>query len=426
MTPEAIDMVKQSAAVLGPQAEALTRLFYLRMFDENPEVEPFFNPAHQAQGTQQKALAGAIVAYATHIEDLSALGPAVELIAHKHVSLGVRPEHYPIVGKHLLASIRALLGPEVATDALIDAWAAAYGQLVEVVTGREAQLYAEQESRHGWTGFRPFEVVRRVRESDEIVSLYLEPVDGGAIGDHQAGQYLTLRLPHQGTTTMRNYSISSGPGRRHLRISVKREGPGVSGAPVGYGSNRIHDTLLTGDRVEVAPPSGCFVLDPAEPAARPLVLLAGGVGVTPLLSMLHAAVEGVQSGVVDRDVVFVQAARNGSVHAFAGEVADLANRSDRVAVHHRYSAPTPQDVAARCFDSVGLIDQALLENLMPSPDADVYFCGPPPFMDAVATLLRDWGVPEAQIFFESFGPQRVPGQHATQAQAPAGCPFHAG
>ena len=421
MTPETIEMVKQSAAVLGPQAEALTRLFYLRMFEANPEVEPFFNPAHQGQGTQQKALAGAIVAYATHIEDLSALGPAVELIAHKHVSLGIRPEHYPIVGKHLLAAIRELLGPELATDALIDAWAAAYGQLVEVVTGREAQLYAEQESRHGWTGFRPFEVVRRVRESAEIVSLYLEPVDGGAIGEHQAGQYLTLRLPHQGATTMRNYSISSGPGRRHLRISVKREGPGAGGVPAGYGSNRIHDTLLTGDHVEVAPPCGAFVLDPAEPATRPLVLLSGGVGVTPLLSMLHAAVD----RAVDRDVVFIHAARNGKVHAFAGEVGDLANRHDRVSVHHRYSHPTPEDVAARCFDSEGFVDRALLESFLPGPDADFYFCGPPPFMDAMATLLRGWGVPESQIFYESFGPQQVLGAAPDPAMS-EGCPFHGG
>ena len=125
MTPENIQIVKESAAVLGENAEALTRLFYQRLFEGDPQVKAYFNEANQHKGEQQQALAGAVVAYAINIEDPSVLGSAVELIAHKHVSLGIQPDHYPIVGKHLLGAIKELLGDQ-ATDELINAWAEAY------------------------------------------------------------------------------------------------------------------------------------------------------------------------------------------------------------------------------------------------------------------------------------------------------------
>lgn len=119
-------IVKSTAPILAEHGETLTRHFYNRMFAHNPEVAPFFNPAHQAVGKQQRALAGAITAYAANIDNLAVLGSAVELIAQKHASLMIKPEHYPIVGQNLLASIREVLG-EGATDDVINAWGAAYG-----------------------------------------------------------------------------------------------------------------------------------------------------------------------------------------------------------------------------------------------------------------------------------------------------------
>src|SRR3954451_6953660 len=151
-----IAIVKSTAPILDQQGETLTHHFYKRMFLHNPEVAPFFNPANQTSGRQQRALAGAITAYAANIDNLEVLGSAVELIAQKHASLQIKPEHYPIVGSNLLASIREVLG-EGATDEVIEAWGDAYGFLADVLIGRERQIYHENRDRpHGWQGFKAF------------------------------------------------------------------------------------------------------------------------------------------------------------------------------------------------------------------------------------------------------------------------------
>ena len=148
---------------------ALTRHFYARMFEHNPELKHIFNQGHQAGGEQQQALAGAVAAYAEQIDDPSVLAPVVTRIEHKHVSLGVRPEHYPIVGKHLLASIREVLG-EAATDELVDAWAAAYGQLADLLIAEEARLYADSAAKPGgWTGWRAFRAARGGKQRNHLV-----------------------------------------------------------------------------------------------------------------------------------------------------------------------------------------------------------------------------------------------------------------
>ncbi|MFG0335676.1 MAG: globin domain-containing protein, partial [Maioricimonas sp. JB049] len=148
LSPQTVEIVKQIAPAVAANAEAITCRFYQRMFDRNPEVKAFFNQAHQHSGGQQKALAAAICAYFAHIDNLEALTPAVELIAQKHCSLGIRPEHYPIVGENLLAAIKDVMG-DAATDEIIAAVAEAYGLLAEVCIGREAQIYDEQKSQTG-------------------------------------------------------------------------------------------------------------------------------------------------------------------------------------------------------------------------------------------------------------------------------------
>src|SRR6187551_3372323 len=160
ISQEAIQIVKATAPVVAVHAEAITRRFYTLMFTGDPVTKLYFNPAHQQGGDQQRALAGAICAYAANIDNLAALGPAVELIAQKHCSLGIQPEHYPIVGKHLLAAIKDILG-DVATDEVIDAWSEAYGLLAQIFIGRETTIYQEQATATGgWNGFREFVVDR--------------------------------------------------------------------------------------------------------------------------------------------------------------------------------------------------------------------------------------------------------------------------
>src|SRR5271165_2303755 len=178
LSDKTISIVKSTAPILEEHGETLTRHFYKRMFLHNPEVKEFFNPANQAAGLQQKALAAAICAYAANIDNLTVLGGAVELIAQKHASLQIKSEHYPIVGQNLLASIREVLGGR-ATDEVIDAWANAYGFLAEILIDREKEIYREHaEAPGGWEGFKSFRVARKEVESEVITSFYLVPLDG--------------------------------------------------------------------------------------------------------------------------------------------------------------------------------------------------------------------------------------------------------
>lgn len=402
LSQKTIDIVKSTAPVLEEHGEALTRHFYQRMFNHNPEVKPFFNPANQAQGAQQRALANAICAYAANIDRLDRLGSAVELIAHKHASLMVKPEHYPIVGENLLASIREVLGPG-ATDEIIAAWSEAYNALADILIQRESQIYDHNASRPGgWNGFRPFRVEQKVPESEIVTSFYLKPADERPAPSFLPGQYITIQMATpDGSTTMRNYSLSCQPGLESLRISVKRESRQDSHSPEGFVSNQLHDAVQVGDTLQAGPPCGEFVLESGAATQRPLVLLAGGIGITPLLSMLNTAVETTPT----RPIVLIYACRNPRVQAFREHLDQLAHNHEPLTVHYRYSDedadPTP------AHSSTGLVDATLIDALMPTRDADYYVCGPKPFMQSIIQTLGEWQIPPAQVRSEFFGPQQA-------------------
>ena len=405
LSAETIAIIKATIPALQAHGETLTKHFYRRMFNGNPEVRAFFNPAHQHSGSQQRALAAAICAYAQHIENPATLAGAVELIAQKHASLSVRAEHYPIVGEHLLGSIKEVLG-DAATDAVIAAWAQAYGVLADILIRREQEIYYLHERDHGWTGTKPFVVRRKERESDSITSFYLEPADGAKLRPFQPGQYVTVRVP--GTwhpTTMRNYSLSGSPTAPYYRISVKRE-VAPSGrsllARAGHVSNYLHDHVEEGNRLELGPPCGEFTLAPpsSDKPAVPLVFISGGVGITPMLSMLHAAVHRDE----DRTIWFIHGAVDSSNHAFGAEVRLLATGCPRLRVHVRYDVRTPTDIHANRCDSEGLIDSALIRDLVATPAAEFYFCGPTAMMAGLYHGLTEWGVNGDRMHFEFFGP----------------------
>jgi nitric oxide dioxygenase len=410
LSARTIEIVKAITPAVAANAETLTRHFYKLMFAGNPEVRAYFNPAHQHSGGQQRALAGAICAYFTHIDNPSVLGPAVELIAQKHCSLGIQAEHYPIVGKHLLAAVRDVMG-EAATNEVMGAVAEAYGFLAQVCIDREAAIYREQREREGgWNGYRPFVVSRRVVESDVAESFYLVPADGGPLPGYEPGQYVTVRIASPDPSdpiSPRNYSLSDRPGLGHFRITVKREPALSDGAPVGLVSNHLHDALTTDGRVELGPPCGEFVLrgDTFEPAnaSRPIVLLAGGIGVTPLLAMAKALVHRGS----DRPIHFLHAARNGRTQALATEVRALGDGASPVTVHVRYDAPDADDLEKGRCDSVGLLTPGFLANtLADMAGADMYFCGPAPFMKLAYTGLKALGAEDDRLRFEFFGPRQ--------------------
>lgn len=377
-------IVKSTVPLLETGGEALTTHFYRIMLAEYPEVRPLFNQAHQASGDQPRALAHSVLMYAKHIDRLEALGDLPAQIVNKHVSLQVLPEHYPIVGTCLLRAIREVLGAEIATDEVIAAWGAAYQQLADILIGAEEQAYrASAEQAGGWRGARAFRVARKVAESSEISSFYLHPVDGRPVMAHQPGQYIGLRLVIGGQEQRRNYSLSALPNGHELRISVKREAEGVV-------SRFLHDEVREGDTLEVFPPAGAFTLQPGN---KPLVLISGGVGITPTLAMLSQAL---QSG---RTVHFIHCARNRAVHAFRDTIDALAARHPQLQRFYCY------DQADEGADAVGLLDQARLAQWLPANrDVDAYFLGPKPFMALVKRSLLALGVPEAQTRYEFFGP----------------------
>ena len=379
-------LIKATVPLLESGGEALTTHFYRMMLSEHPEVRPLFNQAHQASGDQPRALANGVLMYARHIDRLEALGPLVAQIVNKHVSLHILPEHYPIVGGCLLRAIREVLGAEIATDAVINAWAAAYQQLADILIGAEESQYAQNAAAPGgWRGARAFRVARKVVESAEIVSFYLQPVDGGALLDHQPGQYIGMRLQLNGEEVRRNYSLSALVNGREYRISVKRE---VGGRV----SNHLHDKVRVGDVLELFPPAGEFTLSESN---KPLALISAGVGITPALAMLDAARH---SG---RPIHFIHCARNAEVHAFRDWVDAHATEHPQIRHYVCYSEPRAGDQA----DAEGLLSRELLEQWLPAErDLDAYFLGPKPFMAQVRRHLQALGVPAEQSRYEFFGP----------------------
>lgn len=401
LSAETIAIVKSTAPILSEHGETLTKHFYKRMFLHNPEVAPFFNTANQQAGKQQRALAGAITAYAANIDNLEVLGGAVELIAQKHASLMIKPEHYPIVGENLLASIREVLG-DGATDDVINAWGEAYGFLADIMIGREKQIYAENAKKPGgWEGFKKLRVIRKEKESSNITSFYLASADGAPLPQFKPGQYITVRVTTpNGTTTMRNYSLSDKPGQDWFRISVKREMEPNASTPAGYVSNLLHDSIEVGQEIEVAPPCGEFFLDTTEKHERPLVLLAAGVGITPIMSILLATLDAMPN----REIIFIHGSLNEEVQAFKNVVDTLAQKHSKLKVHYRYSDAATHERKGTA--STGFVNAELIESFLPGRDADYYFCGPQPFMVGIYHDLLKWGIPPAQVHFEFFGPRQ--------------------
>ncbi|MDB5731631.1 MAG: globin [Variovorax sp.] len=388
LTSQQRAIVKSTVPLLESGGEALTTHFYRILLSEYPEVRPFFNQAHQASGDQPRALANAVLMYARHIDRLDQLGGLVAQIVHKHVSLQIEPAQYPIVGTCLLRAIREVLGADIATDEVLAAWGAAYWQLADILIGAEEKVYAETAAAPGgWRGARAFRVARKEAESAEITSFYLVPQDGGTLADFEPGQYLGLRLVVDGQEIRRNYSLSAAPNGRDYRISVKRETGGVA-------SGHLHDAVHEGDVLDVFPPAGEFVLAAGD---KPVVLISGGVGITPTLAMLDAALQH------QRPVHFIHFARNRKTHAFREAVATRKARHANLQLFYIYDEHAEDEDAAP--HATGRVDtDQLAQWLPPSRDVDAYFLGPKPFMRQVKRQLRELGVPESQTRCEFFGP----------------------
>ncbi len=397
LSAHTVSLVKATVPALEAHGLAITRRMYDRMF-QNPAIRDLFNQSHHGEtGAQPKALAGAVLAYARNIDALGAMAGAVERIAQKHVALNILPAHYPFVAEALLGAIRDVLGA-AATDEVIAAWGEAYWFLAELLIGREAAIYRELAARPGgWNGWRDFVVERVADESSIIRSFTLVPADGGRVLRHKPGQYLGFALDLPGVGALRrNYSISCAPNDRAYRISVKREA--APGVPPGQASNWLHDHALPGTVLRAAAPAGDFFLDTESDA--PVVLVSGGVGLTPMISML----ETIAAATPGRLTYWVHGALHGRVHAMRQHVRSLAAQAPGIRRATFYAEPLPGDRVGTDYDHRGLITAAWLAGHTPTALATYYLCGPKPFLRSLVGGLLRQGVAPARLRYEFFGP----------------------
>jgi len=243
--------------------------------------------------------------------------------------------------------------------------------------------------------WRPFRVAKLIDESSVIRSFHLEPADGIGITPHDAGQHLPIRVTVEGDAkpVIRTYTLSTAPSDNLYRISVKKQ---------GLVSSHLHEHIAVGDIIEARAPAGSFTIDALE--RRPAVLLAAGVGITPMLAMLrHIVYEGLRTRRIRPTWIFV-AARTLAERAFDQEIAELVVQSNGAVRLVRVLSDTEGAAAERDYEALGRVDVDLLRQTLPFDGYDFYMCGPPPFMQGVYDQLRAIGTPDDRIHAEAFGP----------------------
>lgn len=271
-----------------------------------------------------------------------------------------------------------------------------------------------------WSGFRTFKVVRKVFEdtSQSTCSFYLVPEDGQPLPSFLPGQFLTFRLEvptKTGSTEQitRCYSLSDAPHADYYRVSIKRvPQPVGSDVPPGRSSNYFHDHIKVGSLLQVRAPSGHFHIDNSD---TPIVLIGGGIGITPMLSMLNWCLAN-QSG---REVWLFYGVRNSRELVMKSLLETLSSAHTNFHLWVCFSNPLPEDVANRDYRHLGRVDINLLRTQLPLKPYHFYICGPTPMMESLVPALDDWGVPDAHIHFEAFGPATIKRHNTTVSVAAA-------
>lgn len=262
---------------------------------------------------------------------------------------------------------------------------------------------ADASRRGAWNGYRGFIVAKLVRECADTVSVYLAPEDGKPIPDFKPGQHITLRFQPKGKVKplVRCYSLSCAPGKPYYRVSVKHvvdrggdQGPGVVSTIINYGTQ-------VGHRIPIKAPSGKFYLD--EQSNEVAVLLAGGIGITPMVSMMEHLIATNPS----RTIVLIHGTRNGKEQPFKEYLSNAAKQHQNVHVVNCYSRPTAEDIKGVDYQVEGFASIDLLKTILPNPQCQFYLCGPLAFMESLHKGLEEWGVEQSRIKFELFGPSTI-------------------
>ena len=321
----------------------------------------------------------------------------------------------------LLAWILAALLLQLAAGL---AWAWLQRTRTGTATAAAGAASSIPRSDAAWSGWREFRVVRRAYEdlARTQCSFTLQPTDGQPLPAFKPGQFLTFTLTLDGRpepsgggrTITRCYSLSDRPDPAHYRVTIKRVLAPADHPELepGLSSNHFHDHVQVGDTLRVKAPAGHFFLDP-DPAV-PVVLVGGGIGITPMMSMLRWC----STHQPQRTVHLYYGVRNGREHAFKAALQELAASHPALRLHVVYSRPTPADAQGRDYDHAGHIDVELLRRTLPHGRHQFYVCGPPALMQALVPALAQWGVPVADLHYEAFGPASVKLPDAAEPAAP--------
>lgn len=392
LSPQSEATVAATAAVVAAHADEITATFYPAMFAAHPELRNVFNAANQAVGEQPKALAASVVAFAVQLIDPDApdFTPVLQRIAHKHVSLGIRAPEYTIVGRHLMAAIGTVLGDAV-TPEVAAAWDEVYWLFATQLIAEEARLYAlgGTDPEQPW---RKYRVTARQEHSADVFSLFLTPVSG-ALPEVRTGQYVALAvdLPN-GQRQPRQYTVSNGPDADAVRVTIKRV-RGIGGTPDGVVSGWLHEHAQPGTVLDVSQPAGDVVLDDT---AAPLVLVSAGIGITPVAAIMSD----VAQNRPERTVRLFHADRSHAHHPLYTELREQVLAMADARAQNWYeedAAAAPTLAPARS----GFMD---LSEIDVPAGAQVFMCGPLPFMQSARRALMGQGVAAGNIHYEVFGP----------------------
>lgn len=381
LEPDQAEIISATLPLVGAHIDEITSEFYRRMFEAHPELlRNLFNRGNQAQGAQQRALAAAIATFATHLVDPDLPHPAdlLSRIGHKHASLGVTADQYPIVQEHLFAAIVAVLGADTVTADVAAAWDRVYWIMADTLIALEHDLYAGAGTDDGDV-YRRLRVSRRV---DDPSGAVLVTVAGAADPEGTPGQYVSVgvTLP-DGARQLRQYSLVNAPGD-DLTFAVK---------PAGEVSEWIRANLCVGDLLDVTVPFGDL---PTPGPEVPVVLVSAGIGITPMISML----EHLAATAPETTVLALHADRSDTSHPLRErqrELVDaLPNASLAIWYEDGLTGGVPRVHAGRM----------VLDDLDIPEDAHVYVCGADGFVQAVRPQLLELGVPADRVHCELFSP----------------------
>lgn len=392
LSPQSHALVEATAAVVAEHANAITSVFYPTMFAAHPELQNVFNQANQAVGEQPRALAASVVAFAVQLIDPAApdFSPVMRRIAHKHVSLGITASSYTIVGHHLIAAVKTVLG-EVVTPEIAAAWDEVYWLFATALIAEEARLYAlgGTDPAQPW---REYRVAERFEEAEGIFSLLLAPLEG-EVPAHHTGQYVAVEVELPGGLRQpRQYTISSGPRGDTLRVTIKRV-LGENGAPNGLVSGWLYEHAVPGAVLNLSQPAGDVVLDSSD---DPLVLVSAGIGITPVAAIM-SDLSRRQPG---RTVRMFHADESHGTHALYSGLRRQVLAMDDARAQNWY-AERADDAPTLHPAKTGRMS---LEDVELPEGARVFMCGSLSFMQTARRELVSRGVPTDRIHYEVFGP----------------------